>query len=147
MRKKGNYGLIHGYRSGLEEQVAQQLKDAGVQVAYETEKIQYIKPARSAKYTPDFILPNGIVIETKGRFITDDRQKHLLIKEEHPDIDIRFVFSNSKTRISKRSQTTYAKWCEKHGFLYADKYIPEEWLKETPCDKRKTALEQAKVNK
>ena len=69
-------------------------------------------------------------METKGRFVTADRKKHKLIKEQHPDIDIRFVFSNSKTRISKTSKTKYGKWCELNGFKYADKVVPDEWLKE-----------------
>ena len=143
MRKKGNSGLIHGYRSGLEEQIAQQIKDCGLQVDYESTKLKFIRPARHSKYTPDFILPNGIVIETKGRFITDDRQKHLIIKEAHPDLDIRFVFSNSRTRISKKSKTTYAMWCEKHGFQYADKWIPEEWINEPTCQRRLDAIKKA----
>jgi hypothetical protein len=53
----------------------------------------------------------------------------LLIKEQHPELDIRFVFSNSKTRISKQSKTTYADWCRTKGFQFADKKIPQEWLK------------------
>lgn len=97
---------------------------------YETFKVGYVKPAKDSKYSPDFKLPSGIIIETKGRFLTDDRQKHLLVKAQHPDLDIRFVFSNSKVRITKASKTTYAAWCDKYGFKYADKRIPEAWLKE-----------------
>jgi hypothetical protein len=93
-------------------------------------KIGYIKPERDATYTPDFPLPNGIIIETKGRFLTADRQKHLLIKDQRPDLDIRFVFSNSRSKIGKKSKTTYAMWCEKNGFKYADKSIPTEWINE-----------------
>ena len=113
-------------------QVANQLAAAGIDVAYEEEKIEYHKPARVSKYTPDFVLPNGIVIETKGRFLTDDRQKHILVKAQHPQRDIRFVFSSSKAKISKASKTTYANWCEKNGFRFADKLIPASWLTETP---------------
>ena len=120
--------LREGYKSGLEELIAEQLKKAKVKCEYESEVIEYIQPAKKRKYTPDFPLPNGIIIETKGRFVTADRQKHLLIKDQHPDKDIRFVFSNSKARISKLSKTTYADWCEKYGFMYADKLIPESWL-------------------
>lgn len=123
-------GIRLGFRSGLEDVVAQQLESLGVPVEYEQEKIEYVKPAKPSKYTPDFRLPNGIFIETKGRFVTEDRQKHLLIKAQHPHLDIRFVFSNSRGRISKLSTTTYAMWCEKHGFLFADKTIPEKWIKE-----------------
>ena len=122
------YGMKHGYRSGLEDRVSQQLKKLSVPVKYEELKIKYeVHDFRT--YTPDFELPNGIIIETKGRFVLDDRKKHLLIKKQHPDLDIRFVFSNSKAKINKGSKTTYGMWCDKNGFLYADKLIPEEWIK------------------
>lgn len=123
-------GHLYGFRSGLEERIAQELKDRGIPFTFEETRIEYLKPAKKAKYTPDFVLPNGIIIETKGRFLTADRQKHLLIKQQYPDLDIRFVFSNSRQRISKQSKTTYADWCEKHGFAYADVSIPDTWLKE-----------------
>jgi hypothetical protein len=122
-------GKKYGFRSGLEEKVGEQLKKLYGSVEYETEKIKYtINEVRT--YTPDFKLPNGIIIETKGRFTPDDRKKHLLIKEQYPDLDIRFVFSNSNNKIRKGSKTSYADWCSKNGFLFADKLIPEEWLRE-----------------
>jgi hypothetical protein len=120
-------GKKHGWRSGLEERVGQQLKSKGIAYTYEEKVIQYVVPARKAKYTPDFVLPNGIIVETKGRFVVADRQKHLFVKAQHPELDIRFVFSNSKAKISKASKTTYADWCTQHGFLFADKEIPDEW--------------------
>lgn len=134
---KRQAGLKHGYRSGLEEKVAEQLRKAGIPVEYESIKIPYVTPATPHKYTPDFPLPNGIIIETKGRFVPEDRDKHKKVKEQHPHLDIRFVFTNSKSPIYKGSKTTYALWCTKNGFQYADKLIPDEWLKEKP--KRKTA--------
>lgn len=141
-RTAAEAGRVLGFRSGLEEAIAEQLREAGLAVAYETLKIHYEVPSRKAKYTPDFPLPNGIVIESKGRFVTADRQKHLLIKKQHPHLDLRFVFSNSRSRISKTSKTTYAKWCETHGFQYADKLIPQAWLKEPTEAWRLTALQQ-----
>jgi hypothetical protein len=119
-----------GYRSGLEETISLQLTSLKVPVLYETQKIKYeVNEIRS--YTPDFILPNGIIIESKGRFVAADRKKHLLIKKQYnKELDIRFVFSNSRAKIVKGSKTTYGDWCGKHGFLYADKLIPEEWIKE-----------------
>lgn len=96
---------------------------------YEKFLIRYEKPATSHRYTPDFKLPNGIIIESKGRFVAADRKKHLLVKEQHPQIDIRFVFTRSASPITKGSKTTYADWCRKHGFQFADKRIPEDWLK------------------
>lgn len=123
-------GLALGFRSGLEEQIAAALSEMGVDYEYEQLVIKYTKPARLSKYTPDFVLPNGIVIESKGRFLTADRQKHILVKAQCPEYDIRFVFSNSRTRISKKSKTTYADWCHKNGFLFADKEIPTAWIEE-----------------
>ena len=123
-------GVKEGYRSGLEDQVAAQLRGLGIEPRYEDEKIFYTRPARETFYKPDFILPNGIIIETKGRFITSDRQKHILLKDQHPELDIRFVFSNPNTRISQGSPTTYAMWCMKNSFMYAKKYIPLAWIKE-----------------
>jgi len=124
------HGIKHGYRSGLEDKISKQLQESGVSFEYETLKIQY-EVNETRRYTPDFILPNGIIIETKGRFVAADRKKHLLIQQQHSELDIRFVFSNSRAKLSKGAKSTYGEWCEKHGFLYADKQIPEEWLSET----------------
>lgn len=140
-------GLIAGYRSGLEDKVAAELKARGIKVAYESFSIPYTPPLKTRRYTPDFPLPNGIIVETKGRFITADRQKHKYIKAEHPDLDIRFVFSNSKTKLTKGSKTTYAAWCEAYGFQCADKSIPEDWLNEPPCPKRLKAIENISIKK
>ncbi len=120
----------HGFKSGLEENISQQIESKGIVVEYESEKVAYIIPASEHTYNPDFKLPNGIRVETKGRFVLADRKKHLLVKEQNPNLDIRFVFSNSKNKINKKSKTTYADWCDKHGFKYADKVIPEEWFTE-----------------
>jgi hypothetical protein len=120
----------YGFKSGLEETISQQIESQGIKVEYETEKVPYIIPASNHTYSPDFKLPNGIRIETKGRFVAADRKKHLLVKEHNPHLDIRFVFSNSKNKISKKSKTTYGDWCEKNGYKYADKIIPIEWFLE-----------------
>ncbi len=120
--------LKAGFRSGLEQDNAKLLDAHGVAYTYEKDKISYI--AKPKTYTPDFVLGNGIIIETKGRFMPSDRTKHLLIKDQHPELDIRFVFSNSKTKLSKRSKTTYGDWCERHGFQYTDRLIPLKWTKE-----------------
>ena len=123
-------GIKYGYRSGLEVKVSDQLKEAGIDFEYESFKIEY-QVQEFRKYTPDFRLPNGIIVETKGRFVAADRKKHLLIQKQHPELDIRFVFSNSKAKLNKGAKSTYAEWCDKYGFLYANKWIPEEWLKNT----------------
>jgi hypothetical protein len=116
------------FRSGLEYEVAKQLEDGGFTFEYEKTKVKYQR--KPSTYLIDFELHNGIIIETKGRFTSSDRSKHLLIKQQHPELDIRFVFSNSRNKLNKKSKTTYADWCDKHGFLWANKKIPERWLKE-----------------
>ena len=64
---------INGYRSGFENKVASELSNEKVNFQYEVTQIKYIKPQTNHKYTVDFTLPNGILIETKGRWTTEDR--------------------------------------------------------------------------
>jgi hypothetical protein len=110
-----------------EKRVALQLKAEGVPFTYETEKLKY-HVAKDCTYTPDFKVGNGTFIEVKGLFTSEDRVKHLLIKAQHPEADIRFLFDNANKPINKGSKTTYGAWAEKHGFQYATKIIPKEWL-------------------
>lgn len=125
--------LKHGYRSGLEIKIKEYLRERNVPIKYEKVKIEW-EDLMYRTYTPDFLLPNGIIIEVKGRFTSEDRRKHLAVKKQHPYLDIRFVFENSKRKLSKGAKTTYGLWCEKHGFQYYDRIIPEEWLKEKGKD-------------
>lgn len=121
--------LKAGYRSGFESDVAKELKAKGVEFTYEKEKIKWVD-LKVRTYTPDFVLGNGIIIETKGRFVANDRRKHKEIKKQFPDLDIRFVFYNSRSRLYKGAKSSYADWCKKNGFMYADKSIPDDWLNE-----------------
>lgn len=132
-----------GYRSGLEVMVATHLKEQGIDFGYEALTIPFVEPEKKRKYTPDVILwTHGIVIELKGMFPTADRQKMILVKDTYPDVDIRILFSNPNARISKQSKTTYAKWCETHGFPYAKSFpktpFPFAWLSE-PVNARSLA--------
>jgi len=120
-------GVQRRYRSGLEEAIAAQIESANLPVIYEETTLDYIWPARPSKYTPDFQV-GDIHLEVKGLFDVQSRHKMLLVKQQHPDLDIRFVFSNAKAPIYKGSRTSYAQWCEKHGFPWADRRIPDEWL-------------------
>lgn len=119
------------YRSGLEQRIAQQLKEAGIEFTYEDKRLKYTVPARTATYTPDFHI-GDMVIEAKGYFReASDRQKLVLVKQAHPDMDLRLVFQKASNPIYKGSSTTYAKWAEDHGFKWADGgRIPDEWLEE-----------------
>lgn len=119
----------NGFRSGLEYEVAQYLLREGRDAEYEPKdcRVQYQPPAR--KYVPDFVLPNGTILEVKGRLTQADRAKHLLIKSQHPELDVRFVFKIDN-KINKNSETRYSDWCEKHGFLYCfiEEGIPDDWF-------------------
>lgn len=124
--------LAKGYRSGLEDTVAGSLTARGMSFEYEKYTIPYDVPARTARYTPDLVLENGIVVETKGLWDAQDRKKIALVREQYPLLDLRLVFTNARAKISKVSQTTYAMVCEKLGILFATKDIPSAWLLEPP---------------
>ena len=133
---KFSHARKYGYRSGLEKKLADELKVLKVKFTYESLKIEWEDLAYRT-YTPDFVLNNGIIIESKGMFTAADRRKHLTIKRQHPKLDIRFVFENSRRKLRKGAKSTYGEWCYKYGFLYTSRVIPEEWLKEKGKNKHK----------
>ncbi|WP_316235031.1 MULTISPECIES: hypothetical protein [unclassified Bradyrhizobium] len=136
------------FRSDLERDVAAKLAQAGVPFAFEGMHIHYTVPAREAKYLPDFHFDGcPIILEPKGRFggnyafagrrmggskdaAVKERQKFVLLKEQHPEWDIRFIFSRAKTPIYPGSKTSYGKWATDHGFKWAEKHVPDEWIEE-----------------
>lgn len=122
--------LKYGYRSGFEHKVSDQLKEQKIEFGYEDTTIEYTIPEKKRKYTVDFTLPNGILVETKGRWVLTDRQKILLVIKQCPNLDLRIVFQNPREKIRKGSKTTYADFCDKHGIKWAEKTIPREWLAE-----------------
>ena len=114
------------FRSGLEEKVADLMINLGVCYEYESTKVPY---QIQHNYCPDFILPNGVYLECKGYWEAQDRAKIKAVKQQHPEIDLRMVFQSPYNTISKKSKTTYAKWCDKHDIPWA-RYtnIPVDWL-------------------
>ena len=119
----------YGYRSGLEKKLADELKILKIKFSYESHKIEWEDLAYRT-YTPDFILNNGIIIETKGMFTAADRRKHIQIKRQHPMLDIRFIFENSNRKLRKGAKSTYGQWCYKYSFRFSNRIVPEDWLKE-----------------
>ena len=114
------------FRSKLEEQIASLLEGLGVSYEYETEKLSY---TIEHNYTPDFVLPNYTYLEAKGYWAAEDRRKILNVKKSNPEIDLRMVFQAPYNTISKKSKTTYAKWCEKHDIPWTSYHnIPLDWL-------------------
>ena len=138
--------LKYGYRSGLEHKVSVYLDKLKHKYFYEAIKIEWEDLAYRT-YTPDFILNNGIIIETKGRFLAFDRRKHLAIKKQHPKLDIRFVFENIRNKLRKGAKSTYGEWCIKYGFRYYDRIIPEDWLKEKGTNKHPKFIKFSGVKK
>lgn len=119
--------MSSNFRSGFERSIAANLRSRRVSFEYESLKLSY---TLEKVYTPDFILPNGIVIEAKGVLTPADRTKMRAVKNAYPDLDIRFLFMDASKKLSKKSKMTYAKWAEANGFMWADGVaIPKEWLK------------------
>jgi len=113
------------FRSGLEERFGKLLDINSISYQYESDRIDYVTKSR---YTPDFSLSNGVIIETKGFFKPRDRSKHIAIKAQNPELDIRFVFQRNNT-LTRKSSTTYGDWCDKHGFQWCIfPNIPTSWL-------------------
>lgn len=117
-------------RSGFEDKIAANLTKAGVPFEYEKRKLSYTSPSKKHIYTPDFELPNGVIVEAKGKFDADARAKMVLVKKEHPELDIRILFQRDNT-LRKGSKTRYSTWAQKNGFIYHvddSGNIPEEWI-------------------
>ena len=114
------------YRSKLEERIADLFNELGVIFEYESTKVPY---QISYNYSPDFVLPCGRMLEAKGYWDAADRRKLLAVKKCNPDLDIRMIFQTPYNKISKKSSTTYAQWCDKHNILWTTfQEIPIDWL-------------------
>jgi hypothetical protein len=140
---KGALTLETQYKSGIEREVAAQLTKAGVEFDYEGLVIKFTIPAFDAKYNPDFPCRRSpIIIEAKGRFGhrgnggAEVRQRLALVKEQHPELDIRILFDKRGKRsaadlpIYKGSKTTQGKWATDHGFKWASGTVPASWIAE-----------------
>jgi len=140
---KVKHPLVPKGRGGLEKRIMEDLSGQGESFHYEILKIPY-QEARN--YIPDFLLSNGIIIEAKGYWQTADRRKIRSVVTQHPELDLRMVFSNSKNRIAKGSKTTYADYCEYLGIPYADGLVPRNWITE-PYDEDRMAVAQEYLKK
>lgn len=132
MRKNGRI-RVSGKRSALEDRFSTVLAELGIDEQYEVKKVKYVVPESNHTYLVDFVLPNGICIEVKG-YLRDaeERKKYILIKEQHPEVDLRFVFDNPDKPIT-RTKMTHATWCDKEGFKWCgvrDYDIIKQWTSE-----------------
>lgn len=146
MARKKVRNLIHNgneFRSGFELLVAKDLEARGVLYEYETVEIGYQSPSQRGEcldcgsenivdhriYTPDFLLPNGIFIETKGRFTSFDRTKMQNVIKSNPDKNVRMVFMTDNF-LTKKKATRYSTWCKRNGIQFAFKLVPQSWIDE-----------------
>lgn len=120
-------------RSKLELKFEDILLANQAEYEYESTKITYIVPESKHTYTVDWTLNNGLLLETKG-YLSDhqERHKYVLLKQQYPDLNLRFVFDNPN-KLCGGTKYTHAKWAEKWGFKYCsikDDHIIKEWLQE-----------------
>jgi len=121
---------LPAFRSKFEEMVYEDLSHREIKAEYEPFKIDYTIPESYKKYTPDFVLENGICIECKGWFPLDARKKMIFVRSSNPHLDIRFVFMDADTRLKKNSSTTLGQWATKHKFMWARETVPKSWVDE-----------------
>ena len=114
-------------KSQFEKLTLDRFRKLKVKVRYEPLLVPY---QIQAMYNPDWVLPNGVIIETKGNFDASDRSKHLKVQEQYPWLDIRFVFQRDN-KIYRKSVTRYSDWCKQHGFKFSIGRVPVSWVRET----------------
>ena len=84
------------------------------------------------RHVPDFLLPNGLLIETKGVMDVTYPQKVELLAVCHPSVMKRYrvCFGNADLITPKRGTLTYAQWAHKQGITWCEGDIPESWFME-----------------
>jgi hypothetical protein len=55
----------------------------------------------------------------------------MLVKAQHPEIDLRMIFQKENTPVSKDTTLTYGDWANLNGFTWAGRgTVPEAWIEE-----------------
>lgn len=139
-----NKGKLVKFKNKFEKRIGSTLGDLGYNMEYESDKITYVT---NHTYNPDFSLVkkdgSTMYLETKGIWESSDRAKHLAVKAQHPELDIRLVLY-ADYKIYKGSKTTYSMWCDKKGIQWCIQEVPTEWLAELAKPKRKNKSVKAK---
>ena len=125
------------FASAAEIKCAKDMQERGILWEYEPMKLKWTPPDKN--YAVDFGVTRAdgsvIYIEYKGYLRSEDKVKMIVIKRQHPSIDIRIVFTHPEkpvegaTKRKDGSKLSNAEWATKNGYLYAEKVIPDEWLK------------------
>jgi len=108
-----------GFKSNLERYIDAILKRNKFGYIYEPGNITYIQPEVKRRYLPDWT-KDDVILEAKGRFTTADRKKMLLLKEQYPEKQIVMLFGKADNKLSKKSKTSYADWCNNNNIAWLD---------------------------
>ena len=117
-------------RSTLEERVQENLKKRGIIYTYEPCKLPY---SVQRNYIPDLLI-GDIYVEVKGYFRQDAQRKMKSVKEQHPELDIRFLFQRASSTVQGAkvrkdgTKMTCSEWAERNGFTWAEGNVPDSWL-------------------
>lgn len=118
-------------RSRYERDIVQHAIDLGLPYAYESVVLEYetaiVKGTCKAcgatgrdvvqrrTYTPDIVLPNGIVVEIKGKFDASKRNLMRQLVRCNPDVDIRFIFMRDNRFGQAKTRKRYSDWARAQG--------------------------------
>jgi hypothetical protein len=119
------------FRSSAEAEVAADLTQRGVAWEYESERVFYAIPYT---YVTDFTLPEEVTVtgepiyvECKGWLRPEDKRKLLAIRTDNPGMDLRVLLYRGQDK--QGTPTKDAKWCNRNGFKWAHRRVPDSWLK------------------
>lgn len=117
--------------SKYERDIVQECIDRGLAYEYEPLKLEYetavVRGACTScgatggnvvqrrTYTPDLLLPNGIIVEVKGKFDASKRNLMRQLVRCNPDRDIRFVFMRDNKFGGAKTRKTYTDWARLAG--------------------------------
>jgi hypothetical protein len=122
------------HRSRLEEEVEQALESMGYTPSYEAERFNYVL---HRKYTPDFKV-GQVLIEVKGWWPPAERSKFLSVIVCNPGLPIFVALQRPYLTLSKKSKTTYAEWCSRHGIAWCPIPIPPDFMEQWAAGFRPT---------
>ena len=130
--------VYQGQKMKSKEEVAfaTQCDRQGIPWKYESEKLMWSPPLRP--YTPDFILPKKsggkMHIEKKSYLRPQDITKMRYVRKQHPEVDIRFVFSRASKPLGRvradGTRGTHGDWATKNGYQWCDGFLPQAWINE-----------------
>lgn len=134
-------------RSGYEQKIINHLIDVGLPYAYEAVQLTYTTKVTNGncrvceangyqsdvyqlrKYTPDLLLPNGIIVEIKGKFTAQKRNHMRQLVKDNDHRDIRFIFMADNPFGGAKPRKRYSDWARALGIQCA--VVPVNWKTKT----------------